>query len=105
MKVERKNCLECGSPLGRGAIKCRCGWKAEPEPEYVRSVACCYAGCPNNATMRVWTRTGWANVCPVDYEHIEIVPRVSESPIVKKIREAHLKRKASQAPVEHKEAA
>lgn len=30
------------------------------EPQYVQ---CAFAGCGTNATLRVKTKTGWANVC------------------------------------------
>jgi len=95
VRLERKNCLDCGSPLGPGAIKCRCGWKLEPAAEYSRPISCCFAGCANNATIRVWTRTGWANVCEADYGRVEIVPRVSTNPTVQAIREAYQRRKAT----------
>lgn len=88
MRSERKNCLDCGSPLGAGAFKCRCGWKAAPVFAESKTVSCCYAGCPNNAALRVWTSSGWANVCEVDYGSIEIIPRASNNLTVQKIRDA-----------------
>ena len=30
---------------------------------YSPPIECCFAGCPNSATLKVKTKTGWANVC------------------------------------------
>ena len=100
----RNLCLDCGSPLGPKATKCRCGWKIEDKPAAVAHVSCSYDGCFKGANVRVWTRTGWANVCPLHYETVERVPRVSNNPTVQKIREAHQRRRATLERLE-KEAA
>ena len=63
--------------------------KAEPlfKPEE-RIVPCCYVGCGVKAMCRVWTKTGWANVCIPHYSEIEIIPREIHSPAVEEIRKA-----------------
>ena len=43
------------------------------------------------AICRLWTATGWANVCRSHYSKVETVPRRSESLTVREIREAYLK--------------
>ena len=71
------------------------------KPKFVESaprpfIPCCFDGCTNNANVRVWTKTGWANVCArVDradtvntyhYERIETVPRVTHNLVMDELR-------------------
>ena len=72
------------------------------KPRYVESVPrphidCCFVGCANSANVRLWTKTGWANVCarvnaleigPFHYEAIEQVPRVTNNYLLDEIRAA-----------------
>lgn len=72
--IDRKNCPDCGSSLGKGAYKCRCGWKATEQGPALQHIACCYADCGISALVRVRTSTGWANVCLEHYPRIDIAP-------------------------------
>ena len=63
-------------------------WEAPERPH----VACCFAGCGSSALARVWTSTGWANVCLDCYPRINTVNRPSESPFVKERRDVYLNR-------------
>lgn len=67
--MERKLCPDCGSSLGKGAYKCRCGWKTS-EGSYSTAVRvdCAFDACMTPALVRVRTRTGWANLCVKHYE-------------------------------------
>ncbi len=49
-------------------------------------IPCCYVVCGVKAMCRVWTKTGWANVCVPHYSMIEIIPREVHSPAVDEIR-------------------
>ncbi len=64
---ERKNCLDCGSPLGRGAYKCRCGWSVAPPETYRRGPDCAYAGCAGRTMVSLRTKTGVAYLCHEHY--------------------------------------
>ncbi len=63
------DCPRCSAPFAtKNAISCACGWKkrAAPkgiEPKVREPVDCAYAGCRNDAILRVQTPTGWANMC------------------------------------------
>ena len=81
-------CPECGGKLGVEAIKCRCGWSAASQVREPRTVPCCFVGCIEKAMCRVWTKTGWADVCVTHYQEIEIVPRPVHSPAVDEIRKS-----------------
>lgn len=53
-------------------------------------IACCFAGCGEGAICRVWTKTGWANVCKAHYPSIDRVPLLqSMSPRSVECREAY----------------
>lgn len=99
------NCPECGGRLGVAALRCRCGWSAagaaaiSHTPALQRpSIQCCFEGCPNPANVRLFTKTGWVNVCarvdPNDktsvyhYEKIERAARRSDNPRSEELREA-----------------
>ena len=46
------------------------------KPKFVEStprpyIACCFAGCPECAICRIFTDTGWANVCLTHYPKIK----------------------------------
>ena len=86
-----KNCPDCGAVLGKGAYKCRCGWKSASQEPPARRIDCCYIGCIEPALVRVPTATGWGNVCLIHYPLIEIKRKRSESLTVREIREAYLK--------------
>ena len=79
-------CERCKRRLKPDAIACICGWTlAAAKPPSV-GIQCAHSDCSINAKIRVWTRTGWANVCLVHYETAEILPRVSHSPAVERMR-------------------
>jgi len=64
------NCPECNGALGTRATKCRCGWKMPGTAQSFEPKAhidCCYAGCTEGAICKVFTKTGWANVCNTHY--------------------------------------
>ena len=81
-------CPDCGSNLGKSAYKCRCGWKAAPALGAVEHIDCAIEGCPLGARCRVFTKTGWANVCRQHYPTIERIPYIQRSPVVDEIRKA-----------------
>lgn len=54
-------------------------------------IECCYANCMECAVCRVWTKTGWANVCLIHYPKIEIEPRRTNSWYEMDCREAYSK--------------
>ena len=56
-------CPDCGSALGRGATKCRCGWKTSAVSEHRKITACAYENCVTPAIVREKTGTGWATFC------------------------------------------
>lgn len=89
-------CPECAGKLGVKATKCRCGWVMPGTPRDVAGpapvvIACCYSNCIEGAICRVWTKTGWANVCRTHYPRIEIEPRRSGSWYEMDCREAYQK--------------
>jgi hypothetical protein len=67
----------------------------KPVIEYMppRHIDCCYVGCQTRATIRVWTATGWGNVCVGHYVDIKTVPRIDTSPVAVATREIYAKRK------------
>lgn len=87
-------CPDCGAAKPTNARR------AKPQVH----IQCCVAGCPNNANVRLWTRTGWVNVCarvhpseqgPFHYEQIEQAPRVTHNPYLDAIRAARRNRDAA----------
>lgn len=62
-----QNCPDCGSLLGKGAYKCRCGWKGAGVSETVPTQPCAHLGCANAAIACVKTPTGRANLCKPHY--------------------------------------
>ena len=95
-------CPDCGSGLGAKAIKCRCGWSAAASVAPRPRVSCCYSSCLNEALVRVWTKTGWANVCEPHFITTESLPRRSESDAVREIREGYEKSQAFERSAFHK---
>jgi hypothetical protein len=73
---------------------------AQPRPH----IQCCFQNCPNPANVRLWTATGWANVCAYvglgdratfHYTKVERVPRIVSSPFVDECRAAFAKSRAA----------
>ena len=71
-------------------------------PELPRPhIQCCFHGCPNSANVRIWTKTGWVNVCArVDrsdtetiyhYEKVERAPRITHNLVMDDLRAAYRK--------------
>ena len=95
-------CPDCGGKIGIKATRCRCGWKMPGSAQQNETprrphIQCCVEGCPNSANVRVWTKTGWANVCArvnasdigtFHYEQIQQVPRVTHNPYLDALRAA-----------------
>lgn len=93
-------CPDCGGKIGVKATRCRCGWKMLGTPQQNDAlrrphIQCCFADCTNSANVRIWTKTGWANVCArvnagevgvFHYEQVERAPRVSHTPHLEEIR-------------------
>ena len=75
------NCPDCGAKLGKGAYKCRCGWRMDA-PQRHQHRDCAHApACTKNATIREKTPTGWAAFCEdhyVAYHHAISAKRVRE---------------------------
>lgn len=69
-----------------------------PPPVFVQ---CCFSGCTNNANVRMFTKTGWANVCArVDrkdtttvyhYDKLERELNVTRNRLMDEFREAYRK--------------
>jgi len=84
-------CANCKRRLRQDATSCVCG-KFEGQSQIMRPViACCFQGCADGAICRLWTKTGWANVCRTHYGKVETVPRKVESVVTLEIREAYEK--------------
>jgi len=64
-------CPRCSDDLPWGATTCHCGWKKRKVAADKRAprepVQCAHEDCPDDATIRVKTRTGWANFCRAHY--------------------------------------
>ena len=56
-----------------------------PEP----FIQCCFQNCTERATIRMHTKTGWANVCRTHYPHLERAPVIARNPTVDAIREKY----------------
>lgn len=70
-------CPDCKRRLG-AKTTCRCGWVMPGTAAGAPSrpmIACCYAECIAGALCRVWTKTGWANVCLTHYPKIDRADR------------------------------
>lgn len=66
-------CPRCSDDLKWGATSCHCGWKKRKRGEERGlpprvPVQCAYDGCTTDATIRVMTVTGWANLCRSHYD-------------------------------------
>jgi hypothetical protein len=82
-------CPECKGLLSKSAIKCRCGWLASVTVAAREHIQCCFAGCATSALVRVWTKTGFANVCTGHYGSIEIAYKRNDSPHLEALRKAY----------------
>jgi hypothetical protein len=64
-------CPRCSDDLPWGTTSCHCGWKKRKAAGDKRSprdpVQCAHEDCQSDATIRVKTRTGWANFCRAHY--------------------------------------
>jgi len=92
--AETPKCVECGGKLGVKATKCRCGWVMPGAPRDAGApppvlIACCFANCPEGAICRMYTKTGWANVCLTHYPKLETVPLRSNAPHIAAARKAY----------------
>ena len=58
-------------------------------------IGCGYETCQREAVCRVWTKTGWLNVCLSHYQTTPVASRRSESDTVREIREAYQARLAA----------
>lgn len=72
---EGVKCGDCGGKLGVRATRCRCGWVMPGAPRDVNAppvkiIACCFSNCSDNAICRIFTSTGWANVCLAHYPQV-----------------------------------
>ena len=105
-------CPDCGGKLGVKAVKCRCGWVMLGAPRDsntppVKVIACCFDGCPEGAICRIFTKTGWANVCRTHYPALAreapgYAPRSLAAEETRKIyeRSYHYRQKHGGRPVE-----
>lgn len=93
-------CSNCKRRLRSDATSCLCGKFGQESQSRQAHIQCCVDGCQNSANVRVWTKTGWANVCArvnanqvgvFHYETIEIVPRRTCTPFMEECREAYAK--------------
>ena len=92
-------CPDCYRRIPEGRIKCLCGWSPlAASAVHMRGPDCAHAECQSSALVRVYTPTGWANLCPEHYAKSEIYKRPpSMSPTCVEIREAYQKKIASGA--------
>lgn len=67
-------CPRCQAPLKfNGAKSCDCGWRKRERPAERQQAPyvpkpCCYEGCPRDATVKIETKTGWADMCKGHHE-------------------------------------
>lgn len=66
-------CTNCRRRLRSDAISCICGKFGQESQVRSVPIQCCFAGCPEASICRIFTATGWANVCKTHY------PQVKES--------------------------
>lgn len=93
-------CPSCGAPLGRNAIRCRCGWQAAAGVAAQReTIPCAYSDCSTPALARVHTKTGWANVCERHYALTNFTRPIANSPVVREVLDAYAKAKAKKETV------
>lgn len=88
------NCGDCGSVLGKDAIKCRCGWKVGKAVFAAAVIPCAYSDCSTPALARIHQKTGWASVCPYHYGVTNFTRPIANSPVVREVLEAYGKSKA-----------
>jgi len=105
---EASKCGDCGGKLGVKATKCRCGWVMPGAPRDstarpVRVISCCFSSCLDGAICRIFTKTGWANVCRGHYRQVAreaggYMPRSETAAAIRKIYEGsyHYRRKHGQ---------
>ena len=87
-------CSKCQRRLRPDAVACLCGWTAAGESARSERPPCCFAGCGVPALARVFTDTGWANVCVEHYPQIKTKPYIQRSPVVEEVLAAYRKSKA-----------
>ena len=88
------SCPECKGRLAEGAVKCRCGWKAEAIPEF-RTIQCEANGCTQHALVRMADGSSLCAFHSAQWwtpERILKEKRVTDNPHCKEIREAYAKR-------------
>lgn len=85
-----KLCVRCKRRIEAAAISCVCGW-TESQSTNRQHIDCCMDGCQRGALVRVFTKTGWANVCETHYPEVDVEPRVNRNPTCEAIREAYRK--------------
>lgn len=66
--------------------------KPEMEVAPIAKAPCCYQNCTVGALCRVWTKTGWADVCLDHYKVIETAPQPCNSLLAREIRELRASR-------------
>ena len=92
--MSTKLCERCKRRIKAEAISCICGWGAA----FAGSrpfIACGYEVCQREAICRIWTSTGWLNVCLEHYKTGPNVNRVSTSAHMVELREAYQRRLAA----------
>ena len=72
--MSTKLCDRCKRRLKADAMSCVCGWSASGATDFAPRavIACCFSNCAEGAICRVFTPTGWANVCKSHYPKIEL---------------------------------
>lgn len=84
-------CTSCKRRLKADAVTCLCGWSATGSQAVRAVIACCVEMCPEGAICRIFTKTGWANVCRTHYPTIERASYSVNSPVMKAARAAYEK--------------
>lgn len=94
-------CSNCKRRLRNDATSCICGKFGAQSQIRAAHIQCCFEGCKNSANVRMFTKTGWVNVCArVDrtdavneyhYEKIERVNRRANTIVMDEYREAYAK--------------
>ena len=89
-------CPDCGGKIGIKATRCRCGWKMPGTPQrndrpIQPAIQCCFQGCAEASICRIFTKTGWANVCRTHYPQVKESPKGYgyDSPTVVEARKAY----------------
>lgn len=86
-------CTTCKRRLRPNALSCLCGWSASGAVPVRQIIACCFQGCLNPANVRLWTKTGWVNVCALVHSgKVETVQRVETNHHLEVLRAARRSR-------------